>query len=97
MFYPSHFGTTYLSGYTEKPQSYNVYEYGVKMANKYKYEGTSIRPYLQAFPYRAKPKFDSFYIKHQIDGTVDGASDGYGFWSPTSKYEKLEYFLNLIK
>jgi len=97
MFYPSHFGRVYLANRNNKPQEFNVFEFGVSQANRITFSGTIIRPYLQAFSYRV-PQYDHIYILNQINGALEGGSSGISFWNPSGNYTKLdEFFAEIVK
>lgn len=94
MHYPSHFGSVYISS---RPGSreYNLLKFALEQATEIVYEGTIIRPYLQAFTYRTK-NFGQQYLMDQIQGSADGGAKGVGFWHPTSKYSLVKKYLEAI-
>lgn len=87
MFYPSHFGGAYLND--EPHQAYHVLQYGTERAGALVQDATLIRPYLQAFDYRA-PDFGGAYVAYQMKGVADGKGEGLGFWHPGGNYHLLD-------
>ncbi|MBN8216924.1 MAG: hypothetical protein J0L75_09795 [Spirochaetes bacterium] len=87
MLYPSHFGDSFLQDGPD-PRELRVVQTGVARASQMLWEGTSVRPWLQAFSWRAKD-YGPRYIQNQIQGvgTVQGAS--WGLWNPVGDYEIL--------
>ena len=94
MHYPSHFGSVYLSG-RKGNREYNLLKFALEHAMTIVYEDTIIRPYLQAFSYRA-PNFGEKYIEDQVKGSLDGGAKGVGFWHPYSKYSLIKKHLEKI-
>ena len=94
MHYPSHFGPAYLNT-REGAKEYNLLKFALEQANDIIYEGTIIRPYLQAFSYKS-PDFGEKYIKDQVKGSLDGGAKGVGFWHPSSKYSLTKEYLEKI-
>lgn len=95
MFYPSHFGGTYLND-GKTPQEYNILKFAVERAKALSYEGTVIRPYLQAFSYQVK-NYDYPYVENQIRASRESQADGYGFWNPVPDYAALYEFFGKFR
>jgi hypothetical protein len=94
MFYPSHFGPTYLDN-RENSQEYDILFFGVSSAVSLSYNDVFIRPYLQAFSWHVK-QYDYKYINNQINASLLAGAKGYGFWNPGSKYHDLYLFTHQI-
>ncbi|MBL8995665.1 MAG: hypothetical protein JNM63_20120 [Spirochaetia bacterium] len=95
MFYPSHFGGSYLND-GSSAQEYNILKFAVDRAKTISYEGTVIRPYLQAFSYQVK-NYDYPYVENQIRASRESLADGYGFWNPVPDYAALCEFFSKFK
>ena len=70
MYYPSHFGKTYLA-HRPEGQTQAILGFGTTRAKALAYKGTFIRPYLQAFSYGVKD-YSHRYIEDQIKGVLKG-------------------------
>lgn len=95
MFYPSHFGGSYLND-GKTTQEYNILKFAVDRAKTISYEGTVIRPYLQAFSYQVK-NYDYPYVENQIRASRESSADGYGFWNPVPDYAPLYEFFGKFR
>ncbi|MCK4906780.1 MAG: hypothetical protein KAS64_04485 [Spirochaetes bacterium] len=83
MYYPSHFGSMFLNR-----DPYKILKLGTQRAKKICADTVLIRPYLQAFKYRA-PGFGKSYIEKQIRGVRDGGGSGHCYWNAWGSYKPV--------
>lgn len=90
MYYPSHFGSMYLSG-KKNSQAFETVHFGTQRANYWSHEGTSVRPYIQGF--RRGAKYDAKYVQDQVRATRLGGATGFSMWNIKSEYKNLLDFI----
>ena len=87
MLYPSHFYGSFDQIPRPVDYPYFVVYRGCRQireaAQKY---GVTVRPWIQAFPYRVA-RFDAQYVTEQLFGARDGGARGWMLWNSSSRYE----------
>ena len=90
MFYPSHFPGHFLDdrGYVER--AHDIYESGVRRAQRMVQGRAYIRPYVQAFliggELRMEEEEYSRYLTRQLDGNRAAAGSGFTLWNASNRY-----------
>lgn len=87
MLYPSHFYGSFAG--VDHPVDYPYYlvHAGLRRLLPLAREhAVSVRPWLQAFPYRITD-FDVDYVSEQIQAAADAGADGWFLWHPASRFE----------
>ena len=90
MFYPSHFPNHFLAdrGYLER--AHDIYEAGVRRAQRMVRGRAHIRPYVQAFliggELRMEEEEYGRYLTRQLDGNRAAAGSGFTLWNASNRY-----------
>jgi hypothetical protein len=84
MLYASDFGTRWIRTDHEHPIGPIVWK-AVRNARERLGHGVAIRPYLQAFGFRA-PGYGPEFMKVQIQAARGAGADGFLFWNPGTSY-----------
>lgn len=85
MFYPSHFGWSYLREVNEYWRNYWIYYDSVKEAMRKLPDTVKIVPFVQSFDYGAE-SFDHQYVFSQMRGALAAGADGFMVWNAGSDY-----------
>jgi len=80
MYYPSHFGRSFM-----RQDAYRILKEGARRNVWLSGNRVLVRPYLQAFPYLARP-WGIGYINRQRRGVADGGGSGYTYWNMRGNY-----------
>ena len=80
MYYPSHFGRYFM-----RQDAYRILKEGTHRNVWLAGNRVLVRPYLQAFPYLARP-WGIGYINAQRRGVADGGGSGYIYWNMRGDY-----------
>lgn len=87
MVYPSHFGPGFDKYKNPANEPYYFVGSGVKrLAKVTEGSGVTIRPWLQAFPWRVS-NFGPHYVTTQMKAARDEKATGYMMWNASNKYE----------
>lgn len=93
MFYPSHFPSSFLKGYSYLERAKLIYGEGTSRAQWIGENKTLIRPYVQAFLLGGERKMNSNtyskYLFNQIEGTLASGSSGFLLWNFSNHYYML--------
>ena len=90
MFYPSHFPDHFLGDRSYVERAYDIYESGVRRAQRMVQGRAHIRPYVQAFligrELRMEEEEYSRYLLRQLDGNRAAAGSGFTLWNASNRY-----------
>ena len=88
MVYPSHFYPPFDGfKYPAWEPYYFVYQGVLRTAKKTDGTGVVIRPWLQAFPFMVKNRFNADYVATQIKASYDAGGIGWLLWDAQNQYD----------
>jgi len=88
MVYPSHFYPPFDGKKYPAWEPYYFVNQGVlRTAKKIDGTGAVIRPWLQAFPFMVKDRFNADYVATQIKASYDGGGIGWLLWDAQNQYD----------
>ena len=90
MFYPSHFPHHFLADRSYVERAHDIYESGVRRAQRMVRGRAYIRPYVQAFliggELRMEEEEYGRYLTRQLDGNRAAAGSGFTLWNASNRY-----------
>lgn len=92
MFYPSHFGQSFLAYTPAVERPYRIYFYGSYRNSVIARNRVLVRPWLQAFYLSVsydKEFYDDDYVQRQVFGVRDSINMGYMYWNNSGRYTDL--------
>ncbi len=92
MYYPSHFGQTFLSSDPAELRPYRIYYFGTLRNYYIARQTVVVRPWVQAFQLNVsydRHYYGAEYVRNEIRGVHDSLDFGYTYWNSASDYSIL--------
>jgi hypothetical protein len=88
MVYPSHFGATFYTRYSDAERPYMIVRDSSIRSIYHSRKRTVIRQWIQGWNYNS-PTWGPDYILKQVNGVIDGGGKSYSFWNPRGDHSMV--------
>ena len=89
MVYPSHFGMSFYTRYSEAERPYMIVRDSSIRSIYHSRKRTVIRQWIQGWNY-ISPTWGPDYILKQVNGVIDGGGKSYSFWNPRGDHYMVD-------